>query len=157
SPNIKFAAGRQTEGVVSRYGTRLNGFASKRLSEIASSFLSRLSKRMDRLSETFLTMSKIGALPIEKSFNYDAYVQFALDNWQIPIGSVVAYMVFCYAGSKIMEKRQAFDLQMPLALWNAFLCVFSFIGMCRTVPYLFHFLTTGQDYHTLICHEGSHF
>jgi hypothetical protein len=99
----------------------------------------------------------LGALPVEKNFNYEAYVQFTLDNYHIPVGCVVAYMAFCYFGSKIMEKRQPFDLQMPLALWNAFLCVFSFIGMCRTVPYLFHFLTTGRDFHTLICQEGSHF
>lgn len=29
-----------------------------------------------------------------------------------------------------------FDLKYQLAIWNAFLCLFSFLGMCRTVPYL---------------------
>jgi len=35
-----------------------------------------------------------------------------------------------------MDQYKAFDLRIPLAAWNAFLCVFSFIGMCRTLPYL---------------------
>ena len=35
-----------------------------------------------------------------------------------------------------MDKYKAFDLRLPLAAWNAFLCTFSFIGMMRTVPYL---------------------
>ena len=29
-----------------------------------------------------------------------------------------------------------FNLKYQLAIWNAFLCLFSFLGMCRTVPYL---------------------
>lgn len=39
---------------------------------------------------------------------------------------------------------------MPLAIWNALLCIFSFIGMCRTVPYLFAFILT-KPYEDTVC------
>lgn len=35
-----------------------------------------------------------------------------------------------------------FDLRGPLAYWNLFLSVFSWIGAFRTVPYLFYWLST---------------
>ena len=74
--------------------------------------------------------------PFEKNYNAIAGVEFANDNWAIPITLVTVYMGFCYFGKKYMAKRDAFDLRMPLAFWNLFLSTFSFMGMARTVPHL---------------------
>lgn len=76
------------------------------------------------------------ALPFEKNFTCEKYVQWAADNWSVCLGFLAAYIVFLTLGKKWMDSRAAFDLQMPLAFWNGLLCLFSFIGMCRTVPYL---------------------
>jgi hypothetical protein len=73
------------------------------------------------------------ALPFEKKFMSEGYVQFAASNWPLCIGIVVSYLLFITVGKKIMESQKPFDIQLPLALWNGFLCLFSFIGMCRTV------------------------
>jgi len=39
-----------------------------------------------------------------------------------------------------MKDRPAFDLKKPLAAWNLFLAVFSFIGAARVLPHLFMIL-----------------
>lgn len=44
-------------------------------------------------------------------------------------------------GKYIMSKREAFDLKWALAYWNLFLAAFSFMGMIRTVPYIFFWLS----------------
>eukprot|EP01035_Chromulina_nebulosa_P017831 gene17831-23443_t len=49
-----------------------------------------------------------------------------------------------------MSKRNPYDLQMPLATWNGFLCIFSFIGMCRTVPHLMANILT-QPFEDTVC------
>lgn len=50
---------------------------------------------------------------------------------------ISAYLLIISVGSKLMSSREKpFDLRMPLAAWNAFLCIFSFMGMMRTMPYL---------------------
>jgi len=112
---------------------------------------------MNRVAETFKAISQFGATPYEKEFNSNATIDFALNNFWIPITVVIGYMGVCYFGTKIMEKRQPFDLQMPLALWNAFLCVFSFIGMCKTVPYLLWMILDKPTYYNLTCDDGNHY
>jgi len=76
------------------------------------------------------------AFPYEKTFHPTEFVAFATDHPVLPFVIVTMYMAICYFGSKIMKERKALDLRIPLAIWNAFLCTFSFIGMFRTVPYL---------------------
>lgn len=65
-----------------------------------------------------------------------AAVQFAAEHWEVPIGFLVVYAAFCVGGQKYLESRKGYNLQFPLAMWNLFLSVFSFIGMLRTVPHL---------------------
>ncbi|CAM9233741.1 unnamed protein product [Scytosiphon promiscuus] len=57
-----------------------------------------------------------------------------------PILTCAAYLLFCYAGPKVMASRKPFDLRRPLIAWNFLLSAFSFIGMMRTVPHLFQIL-----------------
>jgi hypothetical protein len=80
-----------------------------------------------KASTTFLST------PFEQAFHGQKWVEATAAHPEIPIGCVAAYLLFCYFGRKYMEDKKAFNLRMPLALWNASLCLFSFIGMCRTV------------------------
>jgi hypothetical protein len=94
-----------------------------------------------RLAELIMSASQAFPLPFEKAFNPTAMTDFAANHWNVCFGIVGVYMAFCYFGKRYMESRKPFDLRIPLAAWNAFLCIFSFIGMCRTVscPLIFFF------------------
>lgn len=102
------------------------------------------------ISDILFASSKLFATPFEATFNPDASIDFARNYYPIPLVLVTAYLLFCYFGSKIMAEAKPFNLQIPLAMWNAFLCVFSFIGMCRTVPFLFG-LILSSPYQDTIC------
>ncbi len=73
------------------------------------------------------------ALPMEKAFLGGEYAAFAATHLYIPFVTVSLYLAFCVLGKRYMSTREAFDLQTPLLCWNALLCAFSFLGMCRTV------------------------
>jgi hypothetical protein len=77
----------------------------------------------------------------EKNFDSLPYADFARNNPMLPIGISIAYIIFCFGGQYMMKSRTRFDLRFPLAYWNLFLSVFSFIGMIRTVPHLAHNVT----------------
>ena len=53
-------------------------------------------------------------------------------------------------GKKIMDTKQAFDLKYPLAIWNAFLSLFSLLGTIKTLPYLLSYLLN-NSYKDSIC------
>eukprot|EP01035_Chromulina_nebulosa_P002308 gene2308-3115_t len=78
----------------------------------------------------------IFAFPMEMDFHPQEAVTFTANHWHIPISFLILYVLFIHYGSKIMAHQKSFDLRIPLACWNAFLCLFSFYGVCRTVPYL---------------------
>ena len=97
-----------------------------------------MSTFVNNLSINLMGSSKILALPIESNFSPTATVNFAANNWPLAIGIVLAYVTFITAGSYIMAKQtKPFDLRLPLAGWNALLCVFSFTGMLKTVRFQF--------------------
>lgn len=77
------------------------------------------------------------------------------NNYVIPVGAVVAYLLFCYFGTKIMKDRPAFDLRNSLALWNLFLSVFSTWGALRTVPHMLHRIATSSFEDTVCEHVYS--
>ena len=98
-----------------------------------------LTMSTERLSSFLYSTSNFLALPFERNFVSTTTVEFAKNNAVLPIAIVGAYLLFCYCGRKVMENIKPFNLQLPLAIWNAFLCLFSFIGMCRTVGnFFFH-------------------
>jgi len=93
-----------------------------------------MSTFVTNLSNNLMASSGFLALPIESNFVPTVTVDFAANNWPLVIGIVLAYVAFITAGSYIMAKQtQPFDLRLPLAGWNALLCIFSFIGMLKTV------------------------
>jgi elongation of very long chain fatty acids protein 6 len=73
-------------------------------------------------------------VPILRAMGQNDYV--------IPVACVVAYMLFCYFGQKIMENYKPFNLIGSLAAWNLFLSLFSTYGAIRTVPHLLHRIST---------------
>ena len=103
-----------------------------------------------QLANLLFKASGLLALPFERDFTPKAYTDFARTHWYFPIVLVCIYMCFCYAGLKIMKQNSNFDLRMPLACWNAFLSLFSFIGMMRTVPYLLATVMS-KNYDETIC------
>lgn len=79
----------------------------------------------------------------EKRYDPGSTYDFMVDlNYTLPFISVAAYVLFCYYGQKMMKDRPAYDLRLTLASWNLFLSLFSSYGAVRTVPHLFHRLTT---------------
>jgi hypothetical protein len=93
-----------------------------------------------RIAEFIMSASQAFPLPFETSFSPVTMTNFAANNWNLCFGIVGVYMAFCYFGKQYMESRKPFDLRIPLAAWNAFLCIFSFIGMCRTVRFFLFLL-----------------
>jgi len=78
----------------------------------------------------------------EKNYDGDVALRVMMDNNWVPIASIVAYLLFCYFGQKIMKDRKPFDLRYTLAAWNLFLSLFSFWGAARTVPELLYNVLT---------------
>jgi len=74
----------------------------------------------------------------EKDFRSDMLTKWCDDNWWLPLTLISLYCVMIYAGPIVMKDRKKFDWKYPLALWNAGLSLFSFMGVLRTVPHLLH-------------------
>lgn len=93
--------------------------------------------KVDRQTQQLASLLKWGSevlsTPFERSFKPQAWTAVAAANYWVPVALVSLYLCFCFFGQKIMRNYMAFDLRLPLAGWNAFLCLFSFLGMWRTV------------------------
>ena len=85
------------------------------------------------LGRLLYAFSQSAPLSVESNFVPVDYVSFARNNYFIPLVAITLYLMFCFGGKYIMEGRRSFDLRLPLALWNALLSLFSFLGMVRTV------------------------
>jgi elongation of very long chain fatty acids protein 6 len=73
------------------------------------------------------------------------------NNYMLPIGAVVAYVLFIFwLGPLMMKDRKPMNLQYPLAAWNLFLSTFSFWGASRTVPWLLYRIST-ESFEDTVC------
>ena len=101
-------------------------------------------------------------IPLGKYFytsfevNYDSNVgtEFTRQYWAIPLVVVTLYMSALYFGTMYMAGRERMDLRYKLAAWNAFLCIFSFVGALRTVPELLYRLGS-EDLSDTMCRDPS--
>jgi hypothetical protein len=60
-----------------------------------------------------------------------------MDEWVPTAFKVTAgYLLVLYVGSKLMKKREAFQLDKPLAIWNLCFAIFSLCGTIRLLPEL---------------------
>ena len=96
----------------------------------------KVDRQTQQLANGLTWVSEFLATPLETKFRPERFTSFAANHWEIPIALVVVYMAFCFFGQKVLRNYNAFDLRLPLAGWNAFLCLFSFLGMCRTVSFV---------------------
>ena len=102
------------------------------------------------MSEILYSLSQFSITDVEKSYRPEQAVEFARNNYIIPITLVTLYLLGCYYGKIYMQDKKPYDLRLLLAGWNALLSLFSFIGMCRTVPYLLANIMT-KTYEETIC------
>jgi hypothetical protein len=102
-------------------------------------------KKMEKLFNDYIEF--------EHTFIPYEYYSFFKGNWQIPFGSVAAYLVMCYMGPMIMKNSKPFDLRWPLVFWNLFLATFSVIGAIKTVPELLTRIST-NTFEESICLNG---
>jgi hypothetical protein len=73
---------------------------------------------------------------------------------QIPILAVLAYAGMVFVVPSILKKNgvKPMGLRYEMAAWNAFLSIFSFMGMIRTVPHLLYNIST-MEYADTVCTE----
>ena len=107
---------------------------------------------MDKIASNLFYFADLYSTDYERSFTHHYMHKWVGDNYLIFWFSVIIYLFLCYYGVRYMEHRQRYDLRYPLALWNAFLSTFSFIGMLRTVPFLLGRLLT-ESYESSVCRE----
>lgn len=68
--------------------------------------------------------------------NYVQELTFRFWHWSFYISAI--YLAIIFSIQKIMESRKPFNLRTPLILWNAFLAVFSIVGVYRCLPEFIH-------------------
>ena len=87
-------------------------------------------------------------------------MQWTRDHPYTPFVICAVYLAAIFFGKRYMNQRiasggQRFDLRYPLAYWNAFLSLFSFIGAMRTVPELLYRLGAANSFLETISTEPS--
>jgi hypothetical protein len=88
---------------------------------------------LDRVSSLSLSLSKIYSQPYEENFMMSDSVEFTLQNWNIVFAIAGVYLLLVFSGPVVMKDCSAWDIKMPLAIWNAGLSVFSLVGLFRLV------------------------
>jgi elongation of very long chain fatty acids protein 6 len=83
-------------------------------------------------------------------------LDFARENYWLPVVACVLYLAWCYFSTIYMKDRERFDLRYPLAYWNLFLAVFSAYGMIRTVPHMIYDLQHATFEETVCLHPSAH-
>ena len=87
----------------------------------------------------------------ERDYDPEPVLNFMKRNdYVLPVGAVVLYVLFLVFGTRFMKTRSAFPLKSAFAYWNLFLSVFSFYGVTRTVPHLLYRIAT-EDFEDTVC------
>ena len=77
-------------------------------------------------------------------FSFEAYydpipmMHWMAEHPMLPLLTCLAYGLLIVLGQRYFATRERWNWKLTLAAWNLGLSVFSFIGMCRTAPNLFH-------------------
>jgi elongation of very long chain fatty acids protein 6 len=80
------------------------------------------------------TMSTI--FEFERRFDHSAFHSWFSANWTSVFWISAVYLIAIFSTRCWMSNRAAFDLRMPLIVWNVVLAAFSVAGAMRTVPEL---------------------
>lgn len=54
--------------------------------------------------------------------------------WYVPVATCAAYLVVIFGIQRIMKRREAFELNGILAVWNGLLAIFSIVGAYYVMP-----------------------
>jgi len=97
--------------------------------------MSEVSEIIKHISNNLKLFPLLTSIQYERDYNWIPYTNYAKNNYHIVFGLVIGYLLFIMFGTTIMARRDTkpYDLRLLLALWNAILSIFSFIGMCKTV------------------------
>ena len=90
-------------------------------------------------------------LAFEKAISGPAFGVWLQSNWSTSLYFIALYLLLLGSLWKWMEKRQRFEIQGLLALWNVSLAVFSALGAIRLIPELFRILGEEDGFHKSIC------
>jgi elongation of very long chain fatty acids protein 6 len=118
----------------------------------------QISPRLNEQGETYIeiyeyfpSLSKF-YFDFEKNFHGASYVDFAHNTWpRIPLILVTLYILMIVVGSRIMKEKEGFVWKHQSAMWNLALALFSFCGMCRTVPHLLHSVLSRGSVDYIMC------
>ena len=88
---------------------------------------------INKVNNALLNLSAIYTQPYEANFTLADSVEFTYGNWSIVFGIATVYLLLVVIGPIAMKDSAAWDLKMPLAVWNAGLSLFSLVGLFRLV------------------------
>ncbi|XP_067130288.1 very long chain fatty acid elongase 6-like [Centruroides vittatus] len=86
----------------------------------------------------------------EKHFDQYPKRQWMQNNWQQSLYISAVYVFVIFSIKSYMRSRPAYNLRIPLMLWNMVLAVFSILGVWRTLPELIY-ICTEFGFKTSIC------
>lgn len=94
--------------------------------------------------------------PIFEPFSWEvidkeAWINYALDTWKLPIYTGIAYITSIFVIRSYMKDKPAFDLKGPLFYWNAALGIFSILGLIRFAPSFLNILFSENGFYRSIC------
>ncbi|CAL8116660.1 unnamed protein product [Orchesella dallaii] len=80
---------------------------------------------------------------VENSYEFERvdivyWRDFLKNQWALPFYAAGLYLVTIFGLEYYMKERKAFNLRVPLILWNGALGIFSIMGFYRTFPPLFN-------------------
>jgi len=84
----------------------------------------------------------------DKTYAHDIYV-WMNKWWWLSIVYSVIYVGLIYYGRSLMEKREPYQIRIPLVLWNVSLALFSIFGMIRCVPEMIYALNKRSLQYTI--------
>ena len=107
-------------------------------------------------SRLYLQLSQLAAFNAEYNYVNSELIPWLLVNYDIPVLVVVIYLIVCLVGTKSMRFYRPLEIDFINILWNAMFCVFSFLGMCRTVFYLISVIVSTEPSlaNDLLCNNG---
>uniref|UniRef100_K3X8B3 Elongation of fatty acids protein n=1 Tax=Globisporangium ultimum (strain ATCC 200006 / CBS 805.95 / DAOM BR144) TaxID=431595 RepID=K3X8B3_GLOUD len=93
----------------------------------------------------------------ERNWEMTTEVKFCRSSMGHAVILCACYAVMCFGGRWLMKDRKPFNLQIPLALWNLALSMFSFMGAIRTVPFLLNTIYRRGVYNSVCMVPTAHY
>ena len=87
---------------------------------------------------------------LESSISEEQISKWFSSNLSIPFVLCLLYLSAVYLGRRWMRFRKAYSLRRELAVWNAFLALFSIVAFMKTTPLMFRKLSEG-GYVSSVC------